>query len=116
MPDNYVPQYEDVKTVNTAPSGACTLPNTLVKCNVGVDAGVYQCIDGAWQKVAGVGVIKPGTLYSAAGTPLPTATTALKGAQAVVSDADTPTYGGAYDSGGATVAAVICDGTGWFTH
>lgn len=57
----------------------------------------------------------PAVLYSAAGTPLPAATAGLKGARAVVSDATTPTYLGAYVSGGAVVAQVICTGSGWVT-
>ena len=55
------------------------------------------------------------TIYSAAGTPLPAATTALKGTRAVVSDATTPTFLGAYVSGGAVVAPVLCNGTTWVT-
>jgi hypothetical protein len=66
------------------------------------------------------GVIIPGTIYSASGTPLPSASSALKGSHAVVSDATTPTYMGAYVSGGNITAAVICsfDGTtyAWLTH
>ncbi len=55
------------------------------------------------------------TIYSAAGTPLPAATTALKGTRAVVSDATAPTFLGAYVSGGAVVAPVLCNGTTWVT-
>lgn len=59
----------------------------------------------------------PQTLYSAAGTALPTCAAGLKGASATVSDATAPTYMGAYTSGGAVTAAVICDGAGgWKTH
>jgi hypothetical protein len=58
----------------------------------------------------------PGTLYSAAGTPLPTCNTAEKGAQFVVSDATSPTYLGTYTSGGSTVASVLCNGGNWVTH
>lgn len=60
-------------------------------------------------------VLLPAVVYSAAGTPLPAASVALKGARAVVSDATTPTYLGAYVSGGAVVAGVICTGTTWVT-
>lgn len=64
-----------------------------------------------------VNTIKPGTIYSAAGTPLPTPSSALKGAQAIVSDAVTPAYMVAYTGGALGVlCAVICDGTTWFTH
>ncbi len=62
-------------------------------------------------------VITPKTIYSAAGTPLPTASDALKGARAVVSDATIPTFLGAYVSGGAVMAPVLCIGLsgGWVT-
>jgi hypothetical protein len=58
--------------------------------------------------------------YSAAGTPLPTCASGIKGQNAVVSDATSPTYMGAYTSGGAITAAVICSYNGttyfWLTH
>jgi hypothetical protein len=67
-----------------------------------------------------VASVLPGVLYSAAGTALPTCASALNGETAVVSDATSPTYMGAYASGGAITAAVICsyNGTsyGWKTH
>jgi len=55
------------------------------------------------------------TLYSAAGTALPTCNGGLEGARASVSDATLPTFLGAYVSGGAVHAAVYCDGTSWKT-
>jgi hypothetical protein len=62
----------------------------------------------------------PGVLYSAAGTPLPSCAVGIKGEQAVVSDATLPTYMGAYTSGGAITAAVICSYNGttyaWLMH
>lgn len=58
----------------------------------------------------------PTTIYSAAGTPLPACVAGIDGAQAVVSDATSPTYLAAYTSGGATVAAVLCNGSSWVTH
>lgn len=59
--------------------------------------------------------VAPAVIYSAAGTPLPAAATALNGATAIVSDATTPTYGGTYTSGGAVYARVLCTGTEWIT-
>jgi hypothetical protein len=59
--------------------------------------------------------VLPTVIYSAAGTPLPAATNALKGARAVVSDATSPTFLGAYVSGGAVIAPVLCTGSGWVT-
>jgi hypothetical protein len=62
-------------------------------------------------------VLVPTVIYSVAGTPLPAASDALKGATAVVSDATTPTYLGAYVGGGAVFARVLCTGLsgGWVT-
>ena len=64
--------------------------------------------------------ILPGVLYSAAGTALPTCASGLKGQLAVVSDATSPTYMGAYSSGGGITAQVICSYNGttysWLTH
>lgn len=55
------------------------------------------------------------TLYSAAGTPLPTCNGASEGSRASVSDATIPTFLAAYVSGGAVHASVYCDGTSWKT-
>ncbi len=64
--------------------------------------------------------LTPSIIYSAAGTPLPTCDAKIKGQQAVVSDATSPTYMTAYRSGGAVTAAVICANNGssysWSTH
>lgn len=68
---------------------------------------------------SGVVGVTMGTLYSAAGTALPTCNAALKGGTARVSDATAPTYMGAYTSGGAITAEVICSFNGasyaWLT-
>jgi len=63
----------------------------------------------------GVPILAPTTIYSAAGTALPAASSALKGARAVVSDATLPTFLGAYVSGGAVVCPVFCNGSAWVT-
>lgn len=58
-----------------------------------------------------------GTIYSAAGTPLPTCNSGIDGASAVVSDATGATYAGTYSSGGAQKRRVLCvNGTGWITN
>ena len=66
------------------------------------------------------GAIIPTLLYSAGGTPLPTCAAGNVGASTTVSDANTPTYMGAYTSGGTITAAVICSYSGsayaWRTH
>jgi hypothetical protein len=58
--------------------------------------------------------------YSAAGTPLPACASGIKGQTAAVSDVLSPTYMGAYISGGAITAAVICSYNGvtysWRIH
>lgn len=56
------------------------------------------------------------TIYSAAGTPLPSCTSPLKGTSAVVSDSTVPTFLGTYTSGGAVLSPVICNGTNWVTY
>jgi len=62
------------------------------------------------------GITIPYTIYSAAGTALPSCTSGLKGARTVVSDATGPTYLANYASGGAVVAPVMCNGTNWVTY
>ena len=66
------------------------------------------------------GAFLPGVLYSAAGTPLPSCASGVNGLKAEVSDATSPTYMGAYTSGGAITAAVICSYNGttysWLTE
>jgi hypothetical protein len=59
---------------------------------------------------------KPGIIYSAAGTALPTCNAGAKGTMAIVSDATTPTYNATYTSGGAVAVPVFCNGTSWTTH
>jgi hypothetical protein len=51
--------------------------------------------------------------YSAAGTPLPTCNTANRGMLALVSDATSPTYNGAYVSGGNVGALALCWNNAW---
>ena len=58
-------------------------------------------------------LVVPGTVYSAAGTPLPAAASTPVGARAMVSDATANVYGTAYASGGSIVAPVYCDGSAW---
>jgi hypothetical protein len=62
-----------------------------------------------------VPILAPTVIYSVAGTPLPGASSALKGARAVVSDATTPLYLVAYAGGGAVVCPVFCNGSAWVT-
>jgi hypothetical protein len=66
--------------------------------------------------IASTGVIQKTITFSAAGTALPTCNTAAKGSEAVVSDATSPTYLGAYASGGSVFAPVLCNGSGWITY
>lgn len=62
-------------------------------------------------------LLQIGTVYSAAGTPLPSCAAGTNGASAVVSDATSATYAGAYTSGGAQQRRVLCvSGTGWTTQ
>jgi hypothetical protein len=89
---------------------------------VSVESGVTSCtntVAGGNGTIA-LAAVLPGVLYSAAGTALPTCASGIKGQLAVVSDATSPTYMGAYASGGGITAAVICSYNGttysWLTH
>jgi hypothetical protein len=52
-------------------------------------------------------------VYSAAGTPLPSAVTVGRGARAFVSDATATTFASTYSSGGSNSVPVYSDGTNW---
>jgi hypothetical protein len=78
--------------------------------------GKFQAPDGSWQVPPEDSGANPFITYSAAGTPLPTATSANKGVQAVVSDATAPLYMTAYASGGTVTCSVISTGSAWLTH
>ena len=83
-------------------------------------AGLTGTYNYVVQGNVGTNLLLPNTIYSAAGTALPTCASGIKGAQAVVSDATSPTYMGTYTSGGAITAAVICSYNGttysWLTR
>jgi hypothetical protein len=53
------------------------------------------------------------TVYSVAGTALPSAATVGQGARAFVSDATVSTFATAYTGGGANKVPVYSDGTVW---
>lgn len=93
-------------------------------------SGINLQLDGSSSGSSVIGVSTTGTLalpiftptvlYSAAGTALPSCASGIKGALAVVSDATSPTYMGAYASGGGITTEVICSFNGstysWLTH
>jgi hypothetical protein len=60
--------------------------------------------------------IKQVTAYSAAGTAIPTCNSTYQNAEAIVSDATSPTFLGTYTSGGAVRSPVMCNGTNWVTY
>jgi hypothetical protein len=60
--------------------------------------------------------VLPSVVYSAAGTALPSCTSAIVNTKAVVSDATTPTYLGTYTSGGTVHSPVFCNGSAWVTY
>ena len=47
---------------------------------------------------------------------LPSCSTTLKGATALVTDASSPTYGGTLTGGSSTYALALCNGTAWTAH
>jgi len=56
------------------------------------------------------------TAYNAASNAIPTCNSGLTGTWANVTDATSPTYRGAYTSGGTVNTLVYCDGSSWTTH
>ena len=80
--------------------------------------GVTPGTDNTKWNLLAQGATSP-VLYSVAGTPLPTASSALQGTLAIVSDATSPTYMGAYVGGGTITCEVICSYNGsayaWLT-
>jgi hypothetical protein len=54
-------------------------------------------------------------IYNDAGNPLPDASAVPAGTRAVVSDATSPTFMGAYIGNGTVTCPVFCDGAAWYT-
>jgi len=102
-------------TVNTIPKVTATTNTQTLSPSKLTDDGTTLKYNGVAVSNGGTAPIAPTIIYSAAGTPLPAASAGLKGARAVVSDATTPTFLGAYVSGGAVVAPVLCNGSAWVT-
>lgn len=71
----------------------------------GTASGLFS-VDGT------AGLILPIGIVSA----LPSCTTALKGAQRVVSDASSPTYNATVTGSSTTIVNVYCNGTNWLSH
>lgn len=78
--------------INAGPCTTCTVTSLTATAAPGVQLGVVG------------------------GGSLPTCTTALKGAMAVVNNALSPTYNGTLTATGAVVVPVMCNGTNWVTH
>ena len=101
------------------PGNANTYDVGFQRVNSGV-FGINSGTEGTYTSKLEVAAILPGTIYSAAGTPLPTCASGIKGQLAVVSDATSPTYMGTYTSGGGITTNVICSYNGttysWLTH
>jgi hypothetical protein len=110
----YAPVILDIPTGTISDNEAYELANSLGSYPINALAGDIGMLPG--QRLFGPTGIVPGLLYSAAGTPLPTCNAANNGETKVVSDATSPSYMGAYTSGGAVTAAVICTGSAWKTH
>jgi hypothetical protein len=87
---------------NTFPTaGGATVPGFVTMCISGNVA--TPCNPSA-----------PGTIYSAAGTPVPTCNAATNGFTVVASDITTATYRASYVSGGTNLGRLFCvSGTGW---
>jgi hypothetical protein len=108
--NNTADGYQACQAVTTGSSNVCVGANTAVDSATGssqinINNVYYQNR-----------IVFAGIRYSAAGTPLPTCNSTYHGMFAVVSDATSPTYRGAYTSGGAVETPVYCDGSSWTTH
>ena len=80
-------------------------------------AGVALQVKGsAALSVLASGLEKAATIFSAAGTPLPTCNAAATGLHGFVSDAANPTIGGIYTSSGSVYSGVVCNGANWVTY
>lgn len=123
--------------------GTCSLPDEITSAPSGfrytvtiTDTSVSDLADGqsfTLYQVGGItgttynlstyaptaNILNP-SLYSAAGSPLPACSALLQGNTASVKDATAPTFMGAYVSGGAITATVICSYNGtaysWLTQ
>lgn len=91
-------------------SGAASSTNEIVIGYSAVGGGSNTSTIGSSSTTATFigGVTIPITLYSAAGTALPSCASATKGGEAVVSDSSTLTPGSAYTSGGTYTVRVQC--------
>jgi hypothetical protein len=91
-------------------SGAVDVGGSLAETGTGMFNVYGVMASNAWL---------PLTIYSAAGTPIPACASSNLGRLSTVSDATSPTYMGAYTSGGAITARVICSYNGtayaWLT-
>jgi hypothetical protein len=111
-------------------NGAISWTNSAGNANSSMDTSTSRCAAGIVCIGTGasgstLGVIEaaaflPGILYSAAGTPVPTCASGIKGLTAVVGDATSPTYMGTYTSGGGVTVPVVCSYNGsayaWLTN
>lgn len=94
-------------------------PIVLATSPAGASSGTAQNASTAVETISpsgGFGTIQMNTVFSAAGTALPSCVTSLKGATAMVSDATSPTFLGSYTSGGSTFSPVVCTGSSWETY
>jgi hypothetical protein len=101
--------------LNMRPNAAGTSP--MIRQITPTNSGVNYEVDQSGNVTQNS--LRPTLLYSAAGTALPTCNSAANGYQYTVSDATSPTFLGAYTSGGAVTSPVICNGTGsysWKTY
>lgn len=88
-------------------------------------AGGYQLKQTGSSPSLTLGLVKadfntPNTIFNGASTPITTCTVSSLGFTAIVNDATSPTYMGAYVSGGSITAQVLCSYNGtsysWVTH
>ena len=105
--------------LNSQGGGTLLVPPEVVTVEpsggLAVGNATFNATDPGNGVIAALAAFKIGTIYSAAGTPLPTCNGPAEGTWAAVSDATAPTYNAAYSSGGTVHVPVYCDGTSWKT-
>jgi hypothetical protein len=96
--------------------GWSVVPGTMCPAFLPTTTPVTTPVQGIVTPAVIAPLIQTSIVYTAAVIPLPACNAAALGQRAVVGDATSPSYLGAYASGGAVVAPVICNGSGWVTY
>ena len=88
-----------------------SISSSNVVTSIAGQTGVFSC--GTNINCVGNTISMNVTIYSAAGTAVPTCNTAAEGLRVSVSDTTSPTYHSTYTSGGTVHGPLYCNGTNW---